>query len=72
MREEDLKKIHKLVLKMFKNDHQGYCWIDAKFGKLNWGNRSEKSISDILSCLRSKKERLVCPTHNRVHGEFKS
>lgn len=68
MREELLKKIHKLIIKTFKTAKKGYHWIPSHFNNKTIEKCTEGDLCDIIECLTSKKKKTECPIHHRIHG----
>lgn len=61
-------KIFQLIKEIWGKDKMkaGFCWVAAKFGN-DHAMSSYKKLGQIADCLRSKKDKVECPVHDRVH-----
>ncbi len=62
------RRIYNLVKEIWGKEKtkSGYCWIAAKYGN-NWKNHSDQTLEEIMFCLESKRDQIICPIHLRVH-----
>lgn len=66
--EDLLKKVSKLINKIFKNPKKGYIWLECHFLGTKWSNVSKGKIHRMIMCLEAKLGGKECFVHSRVHA----